>query len=142
MPRLVLCVWLIAILWLVGLWVARWQVLPAEPAAPGWHAVLVAGDNAQPVFDNAVGALARWLSDRGVPIADIHRLSASQQPRDPAVEPASVEHVLQRIASLRPQRGERCLISIPSQGQRGEGIWLAASGDYLRPASLARALSA
>lgn len=142
MPRLVLCVWMIAILWLVGLWLAGWQALHAEPAAPGWQAVLVAGDNAQPVFDNAVGALAHWLSVRGVPMANIHRLSASQQPRDASVEPASAENILNRIARLRPQPGERCLIFITSHGQRGEGIWLAASGDFLRPGSLARALSA
>src|SRR5580765_2884776 len=112
MPRFALCVWLIAILWLVGLWLAGWQALHAAPAARGWQAVLVAGDNAQPVFDNAVGALAHWLSDRGVPMADIHRLSAAQAPGDPAVEPATAEHILQRIASLRPQPGERCLIFI------------------------------
>jgi hypothetical protein len=140
-PRLALCCRVIGSLWLAGLWLAGWQALHAEPAVPGWHAVLIAGDNAQPVFDNAVGALARWLSGRGVPNADIHRLSASQQPRDPTVEPASAENILQRIASLRPQPGERCLIFITSHGQRGEGIWLAYSGDFLRPASLARALS-
>jgi len=142
MPRLVHCVWLIAILWPVGLWLAGWQALHAEPAASRWHAVLVAGDTAEPVFDNAVDAFARWLGDRGVPSADIHRLSASQQQRDSTIEPASAENILQRIASLRPQPGERCLIFITSHGQRGEGIWLAYSGDYLRPASLARALSA
>jgi hypothetical protein len=142
LPRLTFCVWMIAILWLVGLWLAGWQALHAEPAAPGWQAVLVAGDNAEPVFDNAVGALAHLLRDRGVPMADIHRLSAAQAPRDPAVEPASAENILQQIASLRPQPGERCLIFITSHGQRGEGIWLASSGDYLRPDSLARALSA
>ena len=139
--RLVLCVWLAAILWLVGLWLAGWQSLHAQPAAARWQAVLVAGDAAEPVFDNAVDAVARWLADRGVPNGDIHRLSANRQPRDPAVEPASAENILQRIASLRPQPGERCLIFITSHGQRGEGIWLAYSGDYLRPASLARALS-
>jgi hypothetical protein len=142
LSRVALCRRVIAIMWLAGLVLAYRPALSAEPAAPGWQAVLVAGDNAQPVFDNAVGALARWLSDRGVPNADIHRLSASQQPRDPAVEPASAENILNRIASLRPQPGERCLIFITSHGQRGEGIWLASSGDYLRPASLARALSA
>ena len=140
-PRLALRCRVIGILWLAGLLLACGPALSAEPAAPGWQAVLVAGDNAQPVFDNAVGALAHWLSGRGVPMADIHRLSATQTPRDPTVQPASAEHILQRIASLRPQPGERCLIFITSHGQRGEGIWLASSGDYLRPASLARALS-
>jgi len=135
--RLVLSWYFVAILLLAG-----GPALGAGPDAARWQAVLVAGDNAQPVFDNAVEALARWLADRGVPAADIHRLSASETPRDPAVEPATAKQILQRIASLRPLPGERCLIFITSHGQRGEGIWLARSGEHLGPASLARALSA
>jgi hypothetical protein len=115
--------------------------LAAGPASPRWQAVLVAGDNAQPVFDNAVAAVARWLAGQGVPGADIHRLSASPAPRDPTIEPASAERVLQRIASLRPRPGERCLVFITSHGQRGEGVWLADQGEFLRPAALAHALS-
>jgi len=115
---------------------------PARADTARWQAVLVAGDNAQPVFDNAIDAMARWLADRGVPTTDIHRLSASQTAGDPALEPATADQILQRIASLRPRPGERCLIFITSHGQRGEGIWLARSEEYLRPASLARALSA
>ena len=103
--------------------------------------MLVAGDNAEPVFDNAVEAVGRWLAARGVPTADIHRLSATQEPRDPTSEPASAELVLRRIASLRPRAGERCLVFITSHGREGAGIWLAASREYLRPASLAQALS-
>jgi len=128
-----------AALWAV-LWLGSWQALSAEAAASGWQAVLVAGDDAQPVFDNAVDALAHWLAERGVPISDIHRLSASRAPRDSTVEPASAERVLQRIASLRAQPGA-CLVFITSHGEREEGIWLADSGEFLRPAALAQALS-
>jgi hypothetical protein len=139
-PRLALCCTVI-----VALWLGSWQALSAEAEASGWQAVLVAGDNAEPVFDNAVDALARWLADRGVPISDIHRLSASRAPRDssvpPGVEPASAERILQRIASLRAQPGAGCLVFITSHGERGEGIWLADSGEFLRPAALAQALS-
>jgi hypothetical protein len=113
----------------------------AIAAAPGsgWKAVLVAGDNAQPVFDNAVAAVGGWLGSRGVPAADIHVLSAVSRP---GAEPASAERVLGRIAALRPSRGEGCLVFITSHGQRGEGIWLAYGGEFLRPAALAQALSA
>ncbi len=117
------------------------QALAAGPASARWQAVLVAGDNAEPVFDNAVAAVSHWLEAGGVPLSDIHRLSASREPRDPAIEPASAERVVERIASLRARPGERCLVFITSHGQQGEGVWLAASGEYLRPASLARALS-
>jgi hypothetical protein len=130
---------LVAIVWLAVQWLVCGPALGAEPAR--WQAVLVAGDDAQPVFDNAVGALARWLSGRGLPAADIHRLSASQAPTDPSVEPASAERILRRIASLRARPGERCLVFVTSHGTAGAGIWLAYSGEYLSPASLARALS-
>jgi Peptidase C13 family len=109
----------------------------------GWQAVLVAGDNAQPVFDNAVAAVRDWLASRGIPARHIHVLSATQG-RDggEAAEPASAERILARIAALHPRRGEGCLVFVTSHGQRGEGIWLAYGGEFLRPADLARALSA
>jgi len=134
-PRLILWVCLIAIVWL------GCGQTGGAGTAPLWQVVLVAGDNAQPVFDNAVDALAGWLVERGVPSSDIHRLSASPALRDPSVEPASAERVLQRIAALRTRPGAGCLVFITSHGQRGEGIWLAHSGEYLRPAVLAQALS-
>jgi hypothetical protein len=140
-PRLTPGLCLVALMWLAGPWLACGPALGAEPASSRWQAVLVAGDDAQPVFDNAVSALALWLSGRGLPPADIHRLSASQAAGDPTVEPASAEHILQRIAALRARPGERCLVFVTSHGTKGEGIWLAYSGEYLRPASLARALS-
>src|SRR5256885_15024418 len=55
----------------------------AANTVPGWHAVLVAADNAEPVFDNAVETIARQLAEREVPAGNIHRLSASDEPRDP-----------------------------------------------------------
>lgn len=113
----------------------------ATPNPSGWETVLVAGDNAEPVFDNAVAAIARWLTGHGVATRDIRRLSATQG-GDAAAEPASAERVLSRIASLRPQSGAGCFVFITSHGYRDEGIWLAYGGEFLRPAALARALSA
>jgi hypothetical protein len=116
--------------------------LAAAPAAGEWQAVLVAGDNAEPVFDNAVATVTHWLEQRGEAAADIHRLSASRATAgDVSVEPATMERVLRRIASLQPRPGERCLVFITSHGKRGEGVWLAADGEFLRPDALARALS-
>ena len=80
--------------------------LAAKPAdAAGWQAVLVAGDNAQPVFDNAVAALTQLLVAGGVPIADIHRLTASRASRDISIEPATAERVLQRRPAMRRNCG-------------------------------------
>lgn len=112
-----------------------------------WQAVLVAGDNAQPVFDNAIMAVRDWLTAGAVPAQNIHLLSATPGARQGAgsgavAEPASAERVLARVAGLRPGPGEGCFVFITSHGQRGDGIWLAYSGEFLRPAELARALSA
>jgi hypothetical protein len=124
------------------LFLGAMQVAGAEPAPAGWQAVLVAGDNAEPVFDNAVAAVGRWLAARGVAAGDIHRLSARAQPGDAAVAPASAPRILQQIAALRPLPGQRCLVFITSHGKEDEGVWLAYDRDFLRPAALARALSA
>lgn len=114
----------------------------AMPAAAAWQAVLVAGDRAQPVFDNGVAAFYNRLVALGVPAGNIHRLSANGAYPDPSVEPATASRVLQRIASLQPRPGDGCLVFITSHGQRGRGIWLAAAGEYLQPAPLAQALTA
>ncbi len=117
------------------------QAFGARPAVPRWQAVLVAGDNAQPVFDNAVKAFADWLGMHGVPGGDIHRLSASRQLEDPTVAAATEAHILGQVAALRPQPGQGCLVFITSHGSRGEGVWLAYHQEFLQPADLARALS-
>ena len=135
-PRFTLCCTVI-----VALWLSLGPALGAGAGASPWQAVVVAGDNAQPVFDNAVDALANWLGAGGVPNSDIHRLSASPAAHNPPVEPASAERILQRIASLRPPPGGGCLVFITSHGQQGRGVWLAYSGEYLQPAGLAQALS-
>jgi hypothetical protein len=133
MPRLFVCLCALALL-------AAAAAVPARAA--GWQAVLVAGDNAEPVFDNAVEAVNRWLLGIGVAAGHIYRLSASARPFYSATEPASARLILGRVAALRPGRGEGCFVLITSHGQRGQGIWLAASGEFLEPAALARALSA
>ena len=107
-----------------------------------WQVVLVAGDTAQPVFDNAVKAVDLWLGEHGVAGADIHRLAASAPPRDPAIEPATLAHVLDRIAGLHAQPGEGCFVFITSHGAPGQGIYLSRNDEMLRPAALARALNA
>lgn len=114
----------------------------AKATAERWRAVLVAGDTAQPVFDNAVRAVDVWLAEHGVAAPDIHRLSAGARPSDPAVEPATLARVLGRIAGLRANPGEGCFVFITSHGGRGEGIYLSRNDEILRPDALARALAA
>lgn len=134
--------------WFLPVWAALCllsAVLPAAASGPsGWQAVLVAGDNAQPVFDNAVRAARDWLLSGGVPAGNIHVLSAKPGEGEggAGVEPASAERILAQIAALHPAAGEGCLVFITSHGQRGEGIWLAYDEEFLHPGELARALSA
>jgi Peptidase C13 family len=107
-----------------------------------WQAVLVAGDIAQPAFDNAIGTLSSRLTENGVPKDNIYHFSASAGARNRRSEPATLDRLLTQIARLPVQPGERCLIFVTSHGAPGRGVWLAYAHEFLRPADLARALSA
>jgi hypothetical protein len=130
-------------LWLLPVCGLMLMLLAGGGGAPAgnWQVVLAAGDDAQPVFDNAVAAMAAWLEARGVPAADIHRLSASPAQARDAVEPATLDNVLHSIAELPVRPGDRCLVFLTSHGEHGEGLWLARSQTALHPAALARALA-
>src|SRR5437763_13269383 len=113
---------------------------PGAAGAPGgWQVVLAAGDDAQPVFDNATREISRRLAAAGVPAGNIHRLSADAA--EPGAEPASAENLLRRIAELPARPGDQCLIFLTSHGERGDGLWLARSNRAVSPDELARALS-
>src|SRR6516165_2035326 len=112
----------------------------ANPAAR-WEVVLAAGDDAEPVFDNATRTLNQRLVAAGVQAGDIHRLSASATELSSSVEPASAKTLLQRIAELSARPGDRCLVFLTSHGERGAGVWLARSNLALSPDELADALS-
>jgi len=119
---------------------AATNAAPTNPAT-GWQVVLAAGDDAEPVFDNATRALSQRLAAAGVPTANIHRLSASAAELGAAVEPALATVLLERIGTLPARRGDRCLIFLTSHGERGAGLWLARSNTALSPDELAQALS-
>jgi hypothetical protein len=106
-----------------------------------WQAVLVAGDDAEPVFDDATRTLAQRLHNAGVPVGNIHRLSASATEMHAGVEPATAENLLRRIAILPVQPGDRCLVFLTSHGEHDAGLWLARSQRALHPEELAQALS-
>jgi Peptidase C13 family len=139
-PRFVACLsW--AVLLFGGLGgQAPTNTATANPAA-SWRVVLAAGDDAEPVFDNATRALSERLAAAGVPPTNIRRLSASTAELGAAVDPASLSVVLQRIAALAARPGDRCLIFLTSHGERGAGVWLRRSNAALSPDQLAEALS-
>jgi hypothetical protein len=107
----------------------------------GWQVVLAAGDDAEPVFDDATRALARRLAASGLPAANIHRLSASSVELRHGVEPATAENLLRQIANLPARPGDHCLIFMTSHGEPDAGLWLARSQRALHPEELAQALS-
>jgi hypothetical protein len=133
-------------------WAAAWfLVLAANGAAScaaaaaagrgSWQVVLAAGDDAQPVFDDATRTLDRRLRAKGVPAANIHRLSASPREIRSGAEPATAPNLLRRIAGLPARPGDRCLVFLTSHGERNAGLWLARSERALHPEELAQALS-
>jgi Peptidase C13 family len=114
----------------------------AAPAAGGtWQVVLVAGDDQQPVFDDATRTLARRLLAAGIPARNIHRLSASVAELGGGIEPATAENLLRAIADLPARPGDRCFIFLTSHGEYDAGLWLARSQRALHPQELAQALS-
>jgi hypothetical protein len=114
---------------------------PAALASLRFKAVLVAGDDAQPVFDNATRYLHDRLIAAGLAEENIHRLSAADRPGDGAGA-ATLAAVVGRIAGLAAGAGEGCLVFLSSHGNPRAGFVLARSHDYLTPAVLDRALAA
>jgi hypothetical protein len=113
----------------------------AQAPIGGWQIVLAAGDDAEPVFDNATRALAEMFAGAGVAAGDIHRLSASPDEIAAGVEPADKATLLRRIGELPVPANAGCLVFLTSHGTKGEGLWLARSQKALYPDELADALS-
>jgi hypothetical protein len=113
----------------------------AAGASGTWQVVLAAGDDAEPVFDNATHEMNRRLAAAGIPAGNIHRLSASATELATGAELATAEVLLRRIAGLPARPGDQCLIFLTSHGERGSGVWLARSNRAVTPDELAHALS-
>src|SRR6202035_5146813 len=140
--RLMICPRLLRSILLLGALVWLGTAPAGTARASGtWQVVLAAGDDAEPVFDNATHELGRRLAPAGVPPGNIHPLRASSPPNAPGAEPATAELLLRRIADLPARPGDQCLIFLTSHGERGSGVWLARSNRALTPDELARALS-
>lgn len=105
------------------------------PAAR-WHAVLIAGDNNSPSFDNGIDALRDKLAARGV--RDI-RLLTSDPGRNPSAEVASAANV---SSALRNAGGAgACLAFITSHGTEAGAVLRQANG-IVGPTALDNALDA
>ena len=103
--------------------------------ADRWRAVLIAGDNSSPAFDNGVEALRDKLAQRGV--RDIRTLT-SDPGANPSVPVATATNV---SSALRTAGGEACLAFITSHGDKN-GVALRAAKGFVNPATLASAIEA
>jgi hypothetical protein len=103
--------------------------------ADRWRAVLIAGDNNSPAFDNGVEALRDKLVGRGV--RNIRALTS-----DPAGNPSLQVATAANVSSaLRSGDGEACLVFITSHGDES-GVVLRAAKGMVEPATLGNALDA
>ena len=82
----------------------------ASVPADRWRAVLIAGDNNSPAFDNGVEAMRDKLAERGV--RDIRALTS-----DPVASPSLQVATAANVSNaLRNGGGEACLVFITSHG--------------------------
>jgi hypothetical protein len=103
--------------------------------ADRWRAVLIAGDNNSPAFDNGIEAMHGKLAQRGV--RDIRMLTS-----DPVAHPSLPVATAANVSSaLRRGGGEACLVFITSHGDE-RGVALRAAKGTVNPATLDSALDA
>src|SRR5260370_20285916 len=116
---------------------AETEVASAGGAVPAdrWRAVLIAGDNSSPAFDNGVEAMRDKLAGRGV--RNIRALT-SDPVASPSLEVATAAHV---SSALRSGGGEACLVFITSHGDES-GVVLRSAKGMVQPATLGSALDA
>jgi len=124
-------------------------ISPAAPSAPSaaglgaqsqptaWRAVLVAGDDAEPAFDNAVDAMTRRLVELGVPRADMAILKANGR----GEEEATTANIVAAFAGLAPAPSEGCFVFATSHGAPGRGLFMKRSRAFLTPGDLDHLLS-
>ncbi len=98
--------------------------------------MLIAGDDQEPAFDNAVEAMAQKLGGFGVPRDDMTILKADGQ----SYQVANVTNIRNAFASLDPAPGEGCFVFVTSHGAPQRGLVMKRARAYLTPASLTELL--
>ncbi len=113
----------------------------AQEASVVWKALLVAGDDSIPAFDNAVRTLAGKLQWRGV--AAVRTLTSRRGVRQ-ADAVATAANVNRALASLQVGPGDGCLLFLTSHGTEAglDFVRDAQNNHRLYPEDLSRALDA
>jgi hypothetical protein len=102
------------------------------PQPEGWKALLIAGDDAEPAFDNGVDAMAGKLESFGVPAANISILKASAA----GAEAATQDNIIRDFSDLDPAAGEGCFVFITSHGAPNKGLVVRSANAFLNPVDL------
>ena len=112
-------------------------VAPANDAVPAgrWRAVLIAGDNNSPSFDNGVQALREKLVAHGVRDIAVYSSDAIR------TAPAQLASVANVATALRAGGGDACFVFVTSHGEQ-KGFFLRTDRRLFDPGSLDRVLSA
>ncbi len=110
---------------------------PSNGAVPAgrWRAVLIAGDNNSPAFDNGVQSLREKLVAHGVTNISVYSSNAA------ATAPAQLASVANVATALRTGGGDACLVFVTSHGEE-KGFVLKTDRRLFDPGSLDRVLSA
>jgi hypothetical protein len=107
------------------------------PQPTAWKAVLIAGDNSEPAFDNAVDAMAEKLGGYGLRPDDIAILKASAT----GSRTANAANIVNAFDALAPSQSEGCFVFITSHGGDGRGLVMRAAQSFLTPDDLNGLLS-
>ncbi len=113
-----------------------------QPRGGNWQVVLAAGDDAEPVFDDATRDIGPAAARGGR--AGWQYSSAERQRRRAAPAGSSRPRPKTCCAAspnLPARPGDRCLVFLTSHGEPDAGLWLARSQRALPPEELAQALS-
>jgi len=109
--------------------------LADERQPAGWKALLIAGDDAEAAFDNAVETMAAKLESFGVPRDHIIALKAQGDE-----EVSSRENIQAGFESLAAEPDEGCFFYATSHGLRGQGLVMRRAQAVLSPRALGHLL--
>jgi hypothetical protein len=108
---------------------------PGAVPAGRWRAVLIAGDNDSPAFDNGVQSLREKLLAHGVTDISVYSSNAMR------TAPAQLASVANVATALRTGGGDACFVFVTSHGEQ-KGFFLRADRRLFDPGSFDRLLSA
>ena len=108
------------------------------PQPTAWRAVLVAGDDQEPAFDNAVDAMARKLTELGVPRSSVVILKANGENEQEGTA-ANITGAFDKLAPAAATDG--CFVFITSHGAPARGLVMKHARAFLSPANLDRLLA-